>query len=149
MTTDNQLEIIIVDDDEGHSELIRRNLKRAGVSNAVVSLTSGSDAIDYVFGRGKYEQRPNQVSRLMLLDIKMPGPVDGVEVLRTIKSDPQKKNMPVIMLTTTDDPREIARCYDLGCNIYVTKPVEPRKFIEAIGHLGLFIAIVNVPSCEP
>jgi CheY-like chemotaxis protein len=79
----------------------------------------------------------------MLLDVNMAG-LDGVEVLRQIKADPRKKKIPVIMLTTTDDPREINRCYELGCSVYVTKPVDPGAFIEAIKRLGMFISIVRV-----
>jgi CheY-like chemotaxis protein len=81
----------------------------------------------------------------MLLDINMPG-LDEVEVLRQVKTDPQTKRIPVIMLTTTDDPREINRCYDLGCNVYITKPVEPSAFVDAINRLGLFISAVSMPS---
>ena len=83
----------------------------------------------------------------MLLDINMPG-LDGVEVLRQIKAHPQTRMIPVLMLTTTDDPREIQRCYELGCNTYITKPVDPAAFIEAIVRLGLFISVVSVPLAD-
>ena len=81
---------------------------------------------------------------LLLLDIKMPR-VDGVEVLRQVRADPKTATLPVIMLTTTDDPREIDRCYQLGCNVYVTKPVDYQAFVEAIKRLGLFLQVVAVP----
>jgi len=137
--------LLIVDDDEGHVELLRRNLRRAGVNNELVTLGNGGDALDYVFRRGAYVDRDGEV--LMLLDINMPG-LDGVEVLRQVKANAETRLIPVIMLTTTDDPREIDRCYELGCNVYITKPVEPQAFIEAIVRLGLFISVVSVPSVD-
>jgi CheY-like chemotaxis protein len=82
---------------------------------------------------------------LLLLDIKMPR-VDGVEVLRQLKSDSQTALVPVIMLTTTDDPREIQRCYELGCSVYITKPVDYQAFVEAINRLGLFLQVVRLPD---
>lgn len=139
----NTLTILVVDDDEGHRELIRRNLQRGGLTNTVVELVNGKEALDYVFSRGAYAQRKGDSELLMLLDVNMPG-LDGVEVLRQIKADPGKKKIPIIMLTTTDDPREINRCYELGCSVYVTKPVDPVAFIEAIKRLGMFISIVSV-----
>ncbi len=137
--------ILVVDDDEGHTELVRRNLQRSGISNPIVALTSGTQALDYIFSRGPYADRTGNGELLVLLDINMPG-IDGVEVLRQIKSDAKAKKIPVLMLTTTDDPREINRCYDLGCNVYITKPVDPAAFIEAIRRLGLFFAIVSTPT---
>jgi CheY-like chemotaxis protein len=146
MVLEDRVDILLVDDEEGHSELVRRNFKRIGISNAITSLTRGQDALDYVFCRGVHQERVGSASLLILLDIKMPGSVDGIEVLRQIKSDPQKKKIPVIMLTTTDDPREISRCYELGCSVYVTKPVDPTQFIEAVKRLGLFISVISVPA---
>jgi CheY-like chemotaxis protein len=143
MENTNSLTILVVDDDQGHRELIRRNLQRGGVTNTVVDLASGKEALDYVFCRGVHAQRKSDSELLMLLDVNMAG-LDGVEVLRQIKADPRKKKIPVIMLTTTDDPREINRCYELGCSVYVTKPVDPGAFIEAIKRLGMFISIVRV-----
>jgi CheY-like chemotaxis protein len=80
-----------------------------------------------------------------LLDIKMPR-LDGIEVLRQLRADPRTARLPIIMLTTTDDPREIQRCYELGCNVYITKPVDYQAFVEAIKRLGLFLQVVKVPS---
>jgi CheY-like chemotaxis protein len=147
MQYSNALTVLVVDDDDGHRELIRRNLLRGGVANTVIALPNGKDALDYVFCRGAYAERAADSELLMLLDVNMPG-LDGVEVLRQIKADPVKKKTPVIVLTTTDDPREVARCYELGCNVYVTKPVEPGDFIEAIKRLGMFISIVRVAEAS-
>jgi CheY-like chemotaxis protein len=88
---------------------------------------------------------PRDIPLLLLLDINMPF-VDGIEVLRQIKAEELTAKMPVIMLTTTDDPREIQRCYELGCSVYITKPVEYDSFVEAVKRLGLFLQIVTVPA---
>ena len=92
-------------------------------------------------------KRLHFISFLPTLDINMPG-IDGVEVLRQIKSDPKKRKIPVIMLTTTDDPREVDRCYALGCSSYITKPLDSKAFLKAINRIGLFISIISVPSEE-
>ena len=102
-------------------------------------------ALDYVFCRAAHEGRKRDGELMILLDINMPG-LDGVEVLRQIKADPVSRKIPVLMLTTTDDPREVNRCYDLGCSVYITKPVDPAAFINAIKRLGLFIAVVSMPT---
>lgn len=143
---EEKLEILIVDDDPGHVELVKRNLKRTGVANKMIDLQTGQMAIDYVFCRGPYEGRTGNAHPLVLLDINMPGGVDGIEVLRQIKADPTKKKIPVIMLTTTDDTREVNRCYELGCSVYIKKPIGATAFIEAINRLGLFITVVTLPT---
>lgn len=148
MNQKHEIDILVVDDDEGHVELVRRNLRQNGFTNRIVPLHSGEAALDYVLCRGEYQDRPGNGNMLILLDINMPGSMDGVEVLRQIKSDPEKKKIPVIMLTTTDDPSEVDRCYKLGCNAYITKPVDPLRFIEAIRRLGLFLSVVNIPNVE-
>jgi CheY-like chemotaxis protein len=137
--------ILIVDDDEGHVELVRRNLSRIALGNPLFAMNDGERALDYIFRRGEYAGRkgPNP---LVLLDINMPGGVGGVEVLRQIKADPATRRTPVIMLTTSDDPREVALCYELGCSVYITKPVDSLQFIEAIKRLGLFIQVIRLPE---
>ncbi|HYV46622.1 MAG TPA: response regulator [Myxococcaceae bacterium] len=146
MSSARHVTILIVDDDEGHTELICRNFRRTGIDNPIESVTSGSEALEYVFRRGAHANRKEDTELLILLDIRMPGSHDGVEVLRRLKSDPQAKTIPVIMLTTTDDPREVERCYELGCNVYITKPIESGAFIEAIRRVGLMISIMSVPT---
>jgi CheY-like chemotaxis protein len=136
--------VLLAEDDEGHATLVQRNLKRAGIANEVVHVKDGQEALDYVRSEGAYAGRPPNGPLLLLLDIKMPR-VDGVEVLRQIKADQRTEQIPVIILTTTDDPREVQRCYELGCSVYVTKPVSYDDFVEAIKRLGLFLAIVRVP----
>jgi CheY-like chemotaxis protein len=124
-------------------QLVQRNLKRAGFENCIVHITDGQQALDYLYFRGEYAGRVPNGSTLLLLDIKMPR-VDGVEVLRTIKADARLEKIPVIMLTRTDDPREIERCYELGCSVYITKPLEHGAFVEAIQRLGLFLQVVSI-----
>jgi CheY-like chemotaxis protein len=141
--TAESVTIVCAEDDDGHATLIERNLRRAGLANRFVRLKDGQEALDYFAGGGEGCQPPSTC--VLLLDIKMPR-VDGIEVLRRLKQDPQTALMPIIMLTTTDDPREIDRCYQLGCNVYITKPVEYEPFIDAVKRLGLFLQVVKVPN---
>ncbi len=138
------LVILLAEDDEGHAYLVQQNLLDAGLANKVVHVKDGQEALDYVRCEGAYRERVPNGPLLLLLDINMPR-VDGVEVLRQLKAAPETNEFPVIMLTTTDDPREVKRCYELGCSSYVTKPVEYDRFVEAVRRLGLFLAIVKVP----
>jgi CheY-like chemotaxis protein len=136
--------LILAEDDDGHASLVQRNLRRAGFVNEMIHVKDGQEALDYIRAEGSYQERKIADFVLLLLDINMPR-VDGVEVLRRIKADPETSKIPVIMLTTTDDPREVERCYELGCSVYLTKPVEYEGFIEAINRLGLFLQVVKVP----
>ena len=140
----NELVILMAEDDDGHAYLVRQNLLDGGLANTVAHVRDGQEALDYIRCEGAYAGRVPNGPLLVLLDINMPR-VDGVEVLRLLKADPRTDQLPVIMLTTTDDPREVQRCYELGCASYVTKPVEYDKFVEAIRRLGLFLSIVQVP----
>jgi CheY-like chemotaxis protein len=137
--------IVLAEDDDGHASLVQRNLERAGLANSLHRIKDGQEALDYLRAEGDYAGRNTSQPVLLLLDIKMPR-VDGVEVLRQIKSDPRTALIPVIMLTTTDDPREIQRCYELGCSVYITKPVDYQGFVEAIKRLGLFLQVVRLPE---
>jgi CheY-like chemotaxis protein len=139
-----ELIILMAEDDEGHAFLVQQNLAEAGIANEIIHVLDGQEALDFIRAQGAYANRTRNGPLLLLLDINMPR-VDGVEVLRQLKSDPAYAQIPVIMLTTTDDPREVRRCYDLGCSSYVTKPVDYDKFVEAIRRLGLFLSIVKVP----
>jgi CheY-like chemotaxis protein len=133
--------ILIVDDDEGHAILIRENLEAAGLRNPIEHFRDGQAILDF------FAQRPHgsQESFIVLLDIRMPK-IDGIEVLRRLKADPEMSKLPIIMLTTTDDSREVERCYELGCNVYIQKPVDYDRFAEAIRRLGLFMSLVLVPN---
>ncbi len=141
---DESLVILLAEDDEGHATLVRRNLQRAGIANTIVHVPDGQAALDFVRRAEGQGERAQNTPLLVLLDINMPR-LDGIEALRQLKADEETKRIPVIMLTTTDEPREIARCYDLGCSVYITKPVEYDRFVEAIRQLGLFLQVVQVP----
>jgi CheY-like chemotaxis protein len=140
----SELVILLAEDDDGHAYLIEQNLRDGGVGNVIVRARDGQEALDYVRCEGPHAARVPNGPLLLLLDINMPR-VDGVEVLRQLKADPRTEAAPVIVLTTTDDPREVRRCYELGCASYVIKPVEYDRFVEAVRRLGLFLAIVRVP----
>jgi CheY-like chemotaxis protein len=135
--------ILLAEDDEGHAKLVEKNLRRAGFVNDVVHVPNGRQALDYVHRRGLFASRNPNGPLLLVLDINMPL-IDGVEVLRQVKADPSTDKLPVIMLTTTDDPREVSRCYELGCSVYITKPVAYESFVEAVRRLGLFLQVVTV-----
>lgn len=136
--------IILAEDDDGHATLIERNLRRAGLANTFVRMKDGQEALDYFNGPDSCVNSRDRTC-VLLLDINMPR-VDGIEVLRQLKSKPETAALPIIMLTTTDDPREVERCYSLGCNVYVTKPVEYDTFIEAVKRLGFFLQVVKLPT---
>jgi CheY-like chemotaxis protein len=139
--------ILLVEDDAGHARLIEKNLRRSNITNEIIVLSNGQQAIDYLF-----EESADVVSRhrppfLVLLDLNLPG-IDGYQVLRRMKGDDRSKRIPVVILTTTDDAREVKRCYNLGCNVYITKPVDYEKFSEAIRKIGQFLSVVTVPNGE-
>lgn len=137
--------VIIAEDDEGHASLIIKNLNRVRAMNNYLHFKDGQEVLDFLFRRGKGPHRESGKAYLLLLDIRMPK-VDGVEVLRQIKEDPDLSKMPVIMLTTTDDPQEIEKCHKLGCSAYVTKPVDYDNFTDAMKKLGSFLTAVRVPK---
>jgi CheY-like chemotaxis protein len=137
--------ILIAEDDAGHARLIEKNLTRGGLHNKIERFDNGQAVLDFLFRRGTGPKRVLDTSYLLLLDIRMPQ-VDGVEVLRQVKQDPELRKVPVIMLTTTDDPREVERCHTMGCASYIVKPVDYEKFAEAIKRLGLYISLVEIPE---
>ncbi len=145
MNMKQEVVIIIAEDDLGHARLIEKSLKRVGLHNPIQRCENGQEVLDFLFICGPGPHRKNDTAYLLLLDIRMPK-VDGVEALRQIKEDASLRKLPVIMLTTTDDPREIERCHLLGCNSYIVKPVDYDKFAEAISQLGLFVSLVQVPE---
>lgn len=137
--------ILLAEDDEGHAGLIKKNLSRAGIVNEIVHFKDGQNVLDFLFCKGDGPHRTSGNSYVLLLDIRMPR-VDGLEVLARVKDDSELRKMPIIMVSTTDDPREVARCHELGCNNYVTKPIDYDQFVNAIRRLGLFLAVVQIPE---
>jgi CheY-like chemotaxis protein len=141
---DRELTVLLAEDDDGHATLIQRNLTRAGLAARFVRAHDGYEALQLIEGRA-----PHLEGRIVvLLDIRMPN-VDGVEVLRSIKSEQQTACIPVYMLTTTDDPREVDRCFGLGCNAYITKPVVYEELVDALRRLASFLQIAAVPAAPP
>lgn len=146
MNYKREVTILLIEDDPGHARLIEKNLKRY-VTNKIIRLSDGQQAVDFLFSEGAYAQSVRPSPLMVLLDLNMPV-VDGYEVLRRMKKEDHTKKIPVIILTSTEDIREVSRCYDLGCNVYIVKPVDYDKFSEAMQKLGLLISIVVVPDGE-
>ena len=143
-----EVTILLVEDYPGHALLIEKNLRRANISNEIFTVDNGRKALDYLFCEGEYRDRSCEAPLLVLLDLNLPV-LDGFEVLKSMKGDDRTRHIPVIILTTTDDAREVDRCYSIGCNVYITKPVDYERFSEAIATLGLFFSIVTVPAQVP
>ncbi len=137
--------IIMIEDDQGHARLIEKNIRRAGVTNDIVPFETGLAALSYLLGpdgSGKvHEGKP----LLILLDLNLPD-MTGMDILARVRESTHLHHIMVIVLTTTDDPVEVHRCYDLGANVYVAKPMEYEKFVNAIQQLGLFLLVVTVPE---
>jgi CheY-like chemotaxis protein len=144
MSEPQPITIILAEDDDGHASLVERNLERAGLLNGFLRVRDGQELLDTLKAHGAPDGPVLSGEVVILLDINMPR-IDGIEALKQIKANEATKSIPVIMLTTTDDPREVNRCYELGANVYITKPVEYDNFIEAIRRLGLFLQIVKRP----
>ncbi len=142
-----ELVILLAEDDPGHARLVQRNLRRAGVGNEIRHFPDGQAVLDFLEGLPEGGLPEQQGPYLLLLDIRMPK-VDGVEVLRRLKSSPRLRRIPVIMLTTTDDPREVATCHELGCSHYISKPVEYERFVHVVKQLGGFLLLLRVPALD-
>ena len=147
MAQEDELIILIAEDDDGHAELIRENLRDAGLQNEIIRFADGQELWDYLNCVGPESHIVLGKQYLLLLDIRMPR-MDGVEVLQRIKSTPVLQKIPVIMLTTTDDPREIGLCYEYGCNCYITKPVDFASFSETLRRMGLFVLVIKVANLD-
>src|SRR5579859_2743967 len=145
MTQGESVNILLVEDDPGHARLVEKNLRRAGIMNDIMVCSDGQEAVDFLFSTNNHELVHVQGRLLIMLDLNMPI-MDGYQVLWRIKADERTKHIPVIILTTTFDKREITRCYELGCNIYITKPVDYQQFSEAINKLGSFLSIMTMPE---
>jgi DNA-binding response OmpR family regulator len=138
------VKIVMIEDDEGHARLIERNIWRSGVNNEILPFTNGSDAVKYLFGKDGSGAEHKDQALLILLDLNLPD-MTGIDILKRIKENAHVKCAPVVVLTTTDDEQEIKRCYELGCNVYITKPVNYESFANAIRQLGLFFSVIKVP----
>jgi DNA-binding response OmpR family regulator len=139
-----EVTIVMVEDDEGHARLIEKNVRRAGVNNEIVPFTNGNEALDYILGADRTGDNIQNRYMLILLDLNLPD-MSGLDILEKVKSNAHAKRLPVVILTTTDDEREIQRCYDMGANVYITKPVDYDSFANAIRQLGLFFSVMQIP----
>lgn len=137
--------IIMIEDDEGHARLIEKNIRRAGVANEIVPFANGTDALAYLLGPDGSGLVNKGRQLLVLLDLNLPD-MTGIDILEKVKNNEHTKRSPVVVLTTTDDQREIQRCYDLGANVYITKPVDYDGFAHAIKQLGLFFSVMQIPE---
>ncbi len=137
--------IIMIEDDEGHALLIEKNIRRAGVNNEIVPFTNGTAALQYLLGDDGTGNVSAGRHLLVLLDLNLPD-MTGIDILEKLKANQHTKRSPIVVLTTTDDSREIQRCYDLGANVYITKPVNYEAFANAIRQLGLFFSVMQVPE---
>ena len=139
--------IIMIEDDEGHARLIEKNIRRAGVANQILPFTDGTSALAYLMGPDGSGEANKGRQLLVLLDLNLPD-MTGVDILEKVKGNEHTRRSPVVVLTTTDDQREIRRCYDLGANVYITKPVDYDGFANAIRQLGLFFSVIQVPEAQ-
>jgi CheY-like chemotaxis protein len=136
--------ILIVEDDPNDVELTLTALEDYNLANEVVVARDGQQAIDYLSCQGEYTARPRENPAVMLLDLKLPK-IDGLEVLKRIKSDERLKTIPIVVLTSSHEEKDVMRSYSLGVNAYVVKPVDFHEFMHAVKELGAFWAIINQP----
>lgn len=146
MNNNREVEILLVEDNPNDAEMALRALKKNNLTNHVLVVGDGAEALDYLYTRGKYSGWDNiPRPRIILLDLKLPR-VDGKEVLRIIKSDPEKKVIPVVVLTSSAEERDIIESYQLGVNSYIVKPVDFDKFVDSVKELGLYWLLLNKQS---
>jgi len=136
--------ILLVEDDPKDVELTLTGLAEYNLANEVVVMGDGEEALDYLYRRGKYQTRHNGNPAVMLLDLKLPK-LNGFEVLQQVRSDENLKMIPVVVLTSSNEERDLVRSYKLGVNAYVTKPVDFHEFVNAVKELGVFWAVINEP----
>ena len=142
MSSFEQVEILLAEDSEADAEMTMRALRRKNLANRLVWVKDGAEALDFIFRRGAYATRPEGAPKLVLLDLKMPK-VDGIEVLRQIKSNDETKTIPVVMLTSSAEERDIIASYALGVNSYIVKPVDFGEFVDEVAKAGCYWVLVN------
>ena len=142
--------ILLVEDNPDDEALTLRALKKNNILNTVVVAHDGVEALDYLLGTGKYQEQPPPLPQVVLLDLKLPK-VDGMEVLRRLRTEPATRLLPVVVLTSSNEQRDLLECYSHGANSYVRKPVDFAEFMEAVRHLGLYWLVLNQvpPATRP
>jgi two-component system response regulator len=140
------VEILLVEDNPNDAEMTLRALKKHHIQNKIKHVEDGADALDYIYCRGEFKDRPQSAQpRLIILDLKLPK-VDGLEVLRTLKGDPATQSIPVVIMTSSREEKDLVESYNLGVNSYVLKPVEFENFVKAVSDLGLYWMLLNETS---
>ncbi len=141
----SQVEILLVEDNMDDAEMTIHALRKKNLANQLIHLADGEEALDFLFGTGKFSGRDINIKpRLILLDLKMPK-VDGIQVLEKVKANDETKKIPVVILTSSKEDPDLSRCYGLGANSYIVKPVDFQNFIDAITELGLYWMLLNHP----
>ena len=140
---ENEIEILLVEDNPNDAEMTMRALRKSSMANRIIHLKDGAEALDFIYGKGMFEGRDvKAIPKVILLDLKMPK-VDGIEVLRSLKSNDITKSIPVVVLTSSKEDPDIRTCYDLGVNSYIVKPVGFENFLKAISELGFYWLVLN------
>lgn len=149
MNDQKKVEVLLVEDNPADEKLTLKALEKNRIVNNVFVVRDGAEALDFIFHKGKYEniEKKNNTLKLILLDLKLPK-VDGIEVLKQIKSDEKTKMIPVVVLTSSHEESDIVKSYKYGVNSYIVKPIDFQQFIEAVSNLGLYWLILNVPYGE-
>jgi two-component system, response regulator len=146
MNDSKTIEILLVEDNPRDAELVIRAFKKRNLANNLTHVENGSDALDFLFNRGKFERRPHGSGpKLVLLDLKLPK-VNGLEVLREIKGNAATRTIPVVVVTSSAEDPDIQRAYELGANSYVVKPVDFDAFMEVVSSLGMYWLVINLPA---
>ena len=141
-----EVEILLAEDDPGDAEMTLRALRRNNLANKVYWVKDGAEALDYIAGSGSYAGRNPVLPRLVMLDLKMPK-VDGIEVLRALKSNPATRTIPVVIMTSSNEEKDVMATYQLGVNSYIVKPVQFEAFLETVAKIGLYWVLTNrVPN---
>lgn len=147
ISTARPVKIVMIEDDEGHARLIEKNVRRAGVTNDIIAFVNGTEALAFLLGADGTGSEHVGQTLLVLLDLNLPD-MTGMDILARLRESLHLNQTMVIILTTTDDPREVHRCYDLGANVYVPKPMQYDKFVNAIQQLGLFLSVMAIPEAR-
>jgi len=148
-TQANGVEILLVEDNPRDAEIALRALKKNNLANRLVHVKDGQEALDWLFGAGEYAGRDvNQRPKVVLLDLKLPK-VDGIEVLRAVRADPRTHRLPVVVLTSSREERDVVRTYDLGVNSYIVKPVDFENFSAAVAEAGHYWLLINQQPGSP